>query len=139
MGQAIASFERAIVSGPSPYDYYQQLQKFSGVDPDDLKSDDPEQYKQYVKAKADAEAHPLSESAQRGSKIYFGTKGKCSACHVGPNLTDEKYHNLGIGMAAKKPDLGRFEMTKKTATRAPSRPRPFATWNCLAPYMHDGT
>jgi cytochrome c peroxidase len=139
VGQAIASFERAIVSGPAPYDYYQQLQKFSGLDPDDLKSDDPDQYKQYVKAKADAEAHPLSESALRGMKIYFGTKGKCSACHVGPNLADEKYHNLGIGMDAKKPDLGRFEETKQESDKGAFKTPTVRNVAQSAPYMHDGS
>ena len=117
VAEAIAAFERTLVSGPAPYDYYQQLQKFAATDPEDLKSDDPEQYKQYLKAKADAEAHPMSESAVRGMKIYFSTKGQCSACHVGPNLTDEKYHNLGIGMDAKTPDLGRFDQTKQESDK----------------------
>ena len=30
-----------------------------------------------------------------------------------PNFTDEKYHNLGVGMdKPTKPDLGRYEITK---------------------------
>lgn len=140
VGKAIASFERAIVSGPSPYDYYQQLhQTFAGIDPEDLKTEDPEQYKAYEKAKAEAEAHPMSESAVRGLKIYFADKGSCSACHVGPNLTDEKYHNLGIGMDAKKPDLGRFEITKDEKEKGAFKTPTIRNVALSAPYMHDGS
>ncbi len=32
--------------------------------------------------------------------------------HVGANLADEKYHNLGIGMDSEMPDMGRFVETK---------------------------
>ncbi len=44
--------------------------------------------------------------------LFFSEKASCSACHVGANLTDEKYHNLGVGMDKEKPDVGRFEVTK---------------------------
>ena len=43
IAKAIASFERAIVTGPSPFDYNEQLRAYAGMDLDDLK-DDPEQY-----------------------------------------------------------------------------------------------
>ena len=41
-----------------------------------------------------------------GMEIFNG-KGNCKTCHAGFNFTDEQYHNLGIGMDAPKPDLGR--------------------------------
>ena len=59
----------------------------------------------------------MSESAMRGREIFFTTKGRCSACHVGANLADEKYHNLGVGMEAEEPDLGRFAVTKQPTDR----------------------
>ena len=30
----------------------------------------------------------------------------------GANLTDELYHNLGVGMEKSEPDLGRYNVTK---------------------------
>ena len=107
--KAIAAFERAIVTGPTPFDYNEQLRAYASYDLDDLKADDPESYAAYEKIKADAEAHPMSESAKRGREIFFTEKGSCTACHVGANLTDEQYHNLGVGMDAEKPDLGRVQ------------------------------
>jgi cytochrome c peroxidase len=139
VGKAIAAFERVIVTGPSPFDYHERFASFSAVDPDDLKKDDPEEFKAYEKAKADAEAHKMSESAVRGQKVYFSDKGACSACHVGANLTDEQYHNLGIGMDAKEPDLGRFTETKVDKDKGAFKTPTIRNVALSAPYMHDGS
>jgi len=45
----------------------------------------------------------LSESAIRGSLLFVG-KAKCSSCHSGPFMSDNKFHNLGLG-----DDDGRFK------------------------------
>jgi len=37
----------------------------------------------------------LSVERQAGLKIFRG-KGNCTACHVGPNFTDEQVHNTGV-------------------------------------------
>ncbi|MBX7164893.1 MAG: c-type cytochrome [Pirellulales bacterium] len=139
VGKAIAAFERMIVSGPSPYDYGEELRKFADADLDDLKENDPDLYAEYEKAKAAAEAHPMSDSAKRGRDIYFSEKGNCSACHVGPNLTDEKYYNLGVGMDAEKPDLGRYEVTKDEADKGAFKTPTVRNVALSAPYMHDGS
>ncbi|MEI8371077.1 MAG: cytochrome-c peroxidase, partial [Planctomycetia bacterium] len=97
VGQAIAAFERALVTAPSPYDYNEQFRAFASLDPEDI-ADDPDLAKRYAEAKAAVEAHPMSEEAKRGREIFFTEKGNCTACHVGANLADEKYHNIGIGM-----------------------------------------
>ena len=68
-----------------------------------LKEDDPELYDQYTQLKKEADEHPISESARRGGELFFSDKAGCTACHVGANFTDEKYHNLGVGMDAKEP------------------------------------
>ncbi|TXT31685.1 MAG: Cytochrome-c peroxidase, partial [Planctomycetota bacterium] len=47
IGRAIATFERAIVTGPAPFDYYEAVRPFLVMKPDDLeelKTDDPETY-----------------------------------------------------------------------------------------------
>ena len=40
VGQAIAAFERALVTEPSPYDYYEQLLPFTKMDAEDIADDD---------------------------------------------------------------------------------------------------
>ena len=66
IANAIASYERTILCGDSPYDRF----------------------------KAGDHA-ALSDAAQRGMKLFFG-KAKCSACHSGHNFTDNAFHNIGI-------------------------------------------
>ncbi|MEM7233743.1 MAG: cytochrome c peroxidase, partial [Planctomycetota bacterium] len=67
VAQAIATFERTIVSGNSPYD----------------------------KA-VNGDASAMSAAATKGKELFFG-KAKCTKCHIGANFTDELYHNLGVG------------------------------------------
>lgn len=138
VAKAIAAFERTLVSGPTPFDYYEQWRSYKDLDLEDLK-DDPEQLAAYNSAKAGYEKNKISESAARGREIFFGEKGSCTACHVGANLTDEKYHNLGIGMAAKNPDLGRYNVTKKDEDRGAFKTPTIRNVALSAPYMHDGS
>ena len=137
VGQAIAAFERVIVTQPSPYDHYEQLLPFTKMDEEDI-ADDEELAAKYAAAKAAAEAHPLSESAVRGRDLFFG-KANCSACHVGANLADEKYHNLGVGMAAEEPDLGRFVVTNEEQDRGAFKTPTIRNVALTGPYMHDGS
>jgi len=139
VGQALASFERAIVSGPTPNDYYDRLKPFLDLDADEIK-DDPELSAKFELASKDAKDHPLSESAKRGREIYFSNeKGNCSACHVGANLTDEKYHNIGIGMDKEKPDIGREEVSKDPKDRGAFKTPTVRNVALSGPYMHDGS
>jgi len=137
VGQAIAAFERVIVTAPSPYDYHEQLRPFVKLDPDDI-ADDADLAARFAAAKAAAEAHPMSESATRGRELFFG-KANCSACHVGANLADEKFHNLGVGMAAAEPDPGRFAVTKDEQDRGAFKTPTVRNVALTAPYMHDGS
>jgi len=138
VGQAIAAFERAIVTSPSPYDYYEQMKAFAGLDAEDI-ADDPELAKRYAAAKAAVEAHPMSEEAKRGREIFFTEKGNCTACHVGANLADEKFHNIGIGMQADKPDLGRVAISKDPKDTGAFKTPTVRNVALTAPYMHDGS
>ncbi len=138
VGQAIAAFERALVTGPSPYDYGEQLRPFAGLDPDDI-AEDEELAAKYAEAKAAAEAHPMSEEARRGRDIFFSEKGNCTACHVGANLADEKYHNIGIGMDKPEPDLGRFVVTKDPKDTGAFKTPTVRNVALNSPYMHDGS
>lgn len=139
VGKAIASFERVIVTNPSPYDFQKQLDAFAGVDPEELKADDPEAYQAYEKAKAAAEMSPMSDSAKRGSKLFFSEKANCSACHVGANLADELYHNLGVGMDAEKPDAGRAKISGEDKDTGAFKTPTVRNAALTGPYMHDGS
>ena len=142
IGRAIATFERAIVTGPAPFDYYEGVRPFLAMKPADLealKDDDAETYAKYQAAKAASDAHPMSESAVRGRDLFFSEKVGCTACHVGANLADEKYHNLGVGMSAEKPDLGRFEISKDEKDKGAFKTPTIRNVALSAPYMHDGT
>jgi len=137
VGEAIAAFERVIVTQPSPYDYYEQLLPFTRMDEEDI-ADDEELAELYAAAKEAADAHPMSDSAKRGRDLFFG-KANCTACHVGANLADEEYHNLGVGMAAAEPDLGRFVVTGDEKDKGAFKTPTVRNVALTAPYMHDGS
>ena len=91
-----------------------------------------------MELKKAADEHPLSESAQRGGDLFFG-KASCTACHVGANFSDELYHNLGVGMDAEEPDLGRYEITKDEKDKGRFKTPTVRNVELTEPYMHDGS
>lgn len=109
IAKAIASFERTVLSGNAPYD------KFKAGD-----------------------SKALSAAAERGMKLFFG-KAHCSACHTGPNLSDDSFHNIGVGMKAAKPDLGRYEVTKVLGDKGAFKTPTLREVARHSPYMHDGS
>ncbi|MBS0211045.1 MAG: c-type cytochrome [Planctomycetes bacterium] len=137
VAKAIASFERVIVSGPSKFDHLVDWETYAQLSADDLKEDHDLRVA-YDRAKAGAMANPISASAKRGRDLYFG-KASCSACHVGPNLTDEKYHNIGVGMKVEKPDLGRSVISNNDKERGAFKTPTVRNVALSAPYMHDGS
>jgi cytochrome c peroxidase len=145
VARAIASFERALVTAPSPWDHYEQLRNFEqayAADLEDLtalKEDDPDLYEEYMALKKEAEASSLDESAKRGGELFFSDKAGCTACHTGANFTDEKYHNIGVGMEAAAPDLGRYVVTGEESDRGAFKTPTVRNVALTAPYMHDGS
>jgi cytochrome c peroxidase len=141
VAKAIASFERAIVTGPAPADYYEYARsverRFDKEERGFLKEDLPEVYAKYQEALAGSKG--MSESAKRGREIFFSDKGNCTACHVGANFTDEKYHNIGVGMEVPNPDLGRYNVTQKEADKGAFKTPTVRNVAMTAPYMHDGS
>jgi len=109
IGLAIAAYERTILSGDAPYDRFKAGDKAA-----------------------------LSESAQRGLKLFTG-RAHCSACHSGPNFTDNAFHNLGVSIAVEKPDLGRTEISKLEGDRGSFKTPTLREIARTAPYMHDGS
>ena len=144
VGKAIAAFERAIVTGPAPYDHLQPLVRFETAYADDLtdleslREDDPEFVEEYESIKAKYEENAMSDSARRGMDLFFA-KANCSTCHSGANFSDEQYHNLGVGMEAENPDLGRYEVTKDNKDRGAFKTPTLRNIHMTGPFMHDGS
>ncbi len=146
VGMALASYERTLVSGPSPFDRWH----YAG------------------------EEEAISPSAQRGFALFSGKAG-CVDCHrVEADVAtfeDGRFHNTGIGyeaaMAApagaqrvlvapgeflsvdraivesvaepRAPDLGRYEITQDPADRWKYKTPSLRNVALTAPYMHDGS
>jgi len=108
IAKAIATFERTIVSGDSAFDHY-------------LAGDKSALTKQ-----------------QKDGLDFFNRKGECAECHSGPNLTTEKFANLGIGMDRMNPDPGREVVTKKRGDFGKFKIPTLRDLAHRAPYMHDG-
>ena len=70
-------------------------------------------------------------------KVFFN-RGHCSACHVGPNFSDGAFHNVGIGMDAEKPDIGREDQSKQGGDRGAFKTPTLREIARTAPYMHNG-
>jgi cytochrome c peroxidase len=140
-GQAVASFERTLISLDAPIDRF---------------------------LAGDAKA--ISASAQRGWELYNG-KARCNTCHgridVLPLFTDDLFHNIGVGVkqvdfdavsrkaaaavaAGKSVDalalqdaeasaLGRFLVTRETKDLGAFKTPQLRNVALTAPYMHDGS
>ncbi|MGI2325871.1 MULTISPECIES: cytochrome c peroxidase [Methylococcus] len=145
VGQALACYERVLVSGDSPFDRWRYGH----------------------------ESGALSEAARKGFELFTGKAG-CAACHtVGDRhalFTDDALHNTGVGYRAsmdKTPaarrvqvapgvsfevdaktfaqvagpvpgDLGRYEITQNPADRWKYRTPTLRNVALTAPYMHNG-
>jgi cytochrome c peroxidase len=79
----------------------------------------------------------LNESEKRGWNIFQAIK--CNNCHDGILFTDQQYHNVGIGMDAKEPDVGRFTVTKKPEDTGAFKTPTLRDIAKSAPYFHDGS
>jgi cytochrome c peroxidase len=104
--QALASYVRTILAGDSPYDRYLQ-----------------------------GEREALTEQQRLGLRLFRGKAG-CAVCHVGPNLTDERFHNTGAGSSH---DPGRFAVTGEPSHRAAFKTPSLREAARTPPYMHDGS
>jgi cytochrome c peroxidase len=107
--RALAAFERTILTGDAPYDRY----------------------------KAGAEDE-LSPEAVRGLAVLEG-KGRCLVCHLGPNFSDNQFHNLGVGTEAEEPDIGRMALTKRETDWGKFKTPTLRNVAVTDPYMHDGS
>ncbi len=70
----------------------------------------------------------------------FRGKGACTVCHLGPNLTDEEFHNTGVGWAdGKAADEGRFAVTSDAEELGAFKTPSLRETALTGPYMHDGS
>jgi cytochrome c peroxidase len=132
---ALASFQRALVTGPSPWDYRRLLAQYENKDPETLTAKEVELLH---RLREGARANPMSEAAVRGEALFFSERTRCSTCHSGPNLTDEAYHNVGAGMEEDNPDLGRYKVTLLEEDRGAFKTPTLRNIARTSPYMHNG-
>lgn len=123
--QAIASFQRSLLSGHSRYD-------------------------QYLQGKVQ-----LSVPETRGMALFFGEKAECFHCHGSFNFNDQIVHaasrmvetpfhntglyNLGGTGAFPEHNRGVFELTALVKDMGFFRAPSLRNVEVTAPYMHDGT
>ena len=85
----------------------------------------------------------LNDQEKQGALLFFG-KGGCGGCHVGPHLTDQQFHSLGVpqigpGFSPESPeDHGRERVTGQADNRYQFRTPPLRNVELTGPYMHDG-
>lgn len=109
ISQAIAAFERTILSGNSRYDRFLAGDKKA-----------------------------MNESEVRGMTIFL-SKGKCVQCHSAPTFSDNQFHNLGVGMNKPNPDVGRAAISKNKKDTGAFKTPTVRDITKHAPYMHDGS
>jgi cytochrome c peroxidase len=76
---------------------------------------------------------------ERTGLWVFESKGKCWRCHAGPNFSDERFHNTGIGVKDSVAEAGRFAVTSDEADRGAFKTPTLRMVAKTAPYMHDGS
>lgn len=138
IGDAIGAFVRCLVTGDAPYDAEVAWRSYQSLDPD-LRAEDADLAARHARAREAAARAPLTESARRGERLFFGNRAWCSACHNGVNFTDESFHNIGIGLAAPAPDLGRSRVTGRAEDWGAFKTPTIRGAVHTAPYMHDGS
>lgn len=124
--QAIASFERTLITGRSPYDAFKR-----------------------------GEAGAISASAKRGEALFFDEKTECFHCHGGFNFTgtvnyvdkgfvEVEFHNTALynidGQGGYPvPNTGTHDVTHNPDDMGKFKAPSLRNIAVTAPYMHDGS
>jgi cytochrome c peroxidase len=110
IADAIASFERTVVTTDSPFDRF-------------VKGDD----------------QSLTPLEKKGLEVFNG-KGHCTSCHWGANFSDGRFHNLGVKSTGNaKPDEGRYVITKDPKDMGAFKTPTVRDASLRAPFMHNGS
>lgn len=110
--KAIADYERTRMSGNSAWDRWRAGDK-----------------------------NAVSAEVKQGHRLFFGN-AFCNNCHKGPNFTDGKFHNLGVGWdpeTKRFADKGRYAVTMEKADTGAFKTPSIRDVSKRAPYMHDGS
>ncbi len=119
---ALASFQRTLISGESPYDRY---------------------------ILGDAKA--LTSEARRGMELFFSEKTECFHCHGGFNFSDSTvhdetgklpvaFHNTGLKREEDIGwDVGVYEVTGQEKDKGMFKAPTLRNIAVTGPYMHDGS
>jgi len=112
LSKAIASFERTVISNTSPFDRWVAGEK-GAMSPDQVK----------------------------GFALFIDPqKANCSACHSGPNFTDNGFHNLGLAsFGDANPDVGRYAQKPIAGLKGAFKTPTVREAASTAPYFHDGS
>ncbi|MGF1670653.1 MAG: cytochrome-c peroxidase [Balneolaceae bacterium] len=74
----------------------------------------------------------------RGLQLFRG-KANCTNCHVGPNFTDEQFHNTGVAFTNSSfADKGRYRITEDESDTGVFKTPTLREIEHTPPYMHDG-
>lgn len=69
----------------------------------------------------------------------FRTTARCANCHMGPRLTDDEFHNIGLTYYGRQyEDLGRYTVTGDPADVGAFRTPSLRHVGETGPYMHNG-
>jgi cytochrome c peroxidase len=110
VSRSLASFVRSLLSGDSPFDRF-----------------------------INGDRSALTAEQQAGLQLFRG-KANCTACHVGPTFSDERFHNTGVAWRdGRMLDDGRFGVTGKPEDRGAFKTPTLREIARTAPYMHDGS
>lgn len=110
IARSLATFVRSLLSGDSAFDRF-----ISG------------------------DRSALTAAQQAGLQVFRG-KANCTACHVGPTFSDERFHNTGVAWRdGRLLDAGRFEVTRNVEDRGAFKTPTLREISRTAPYMHDGS
>ena len=107
--RALATFQRALLSGQSPYDEYINTQSTDALTPDQL----------------------------RGMNLFFSDRLGCSNCHSGIHFTNYSLENNGLYEAYE--DSGLYRLTNDSTDIGRFKVASLRNLSYTAPYMHDGS
>jgi cytochrome c peroxidase len=164
IAKAIATYERTVLIGNSIHDRAEVAMaeraenegtgqfKISAKDYETVlkaafaKKDEPALKALGLDPTKDAAKIPEIAKSINNGRLLFFDKARCNACHVGENLTDNAFHNLGVGVKDGKlpaSALGRFG-SAPTGHKNPELIGAFKTPTLRGllstrPYMHDGS
>jgi cytochrome c peroxidase len=110
IARSLATFVRSLLSGDAPYDRF-----------------------------VAGDRGALDVDQQLGLQLFRG-KANCTACHVGPTFSDERFHNTGIAWPdGRLADPGRGAVTGRSEEAGAFKTPTLREVARTAPYMHDGS